>query len=152
MVSILRQELDSMIRVMYLLSIPDLKYRAELMHASIEGKKWTQKGTRKRITDRDMVAFANKLQGWAESVYRFGCDFIHLSNFHDYRNRDPMESISQNEKKSILKHMRYYHGGPLCSNPTFADLIPYLPRVFEKISSNLECYVKDLEHDKSLSE
>jgi len=151
-VAILRQELDSMIRVIYLLSISDKEYRTELIRASVEGRKWTHAGTRRLVTDRDMVLLANKLQGWAESVYRFGCGFIHLSSFCDYREHDPMEIISLEEKESILKHMRYYHGGPLCTNPTFDDLVPYLPMIFEKISSNLECYLQELERGKSLDD
>jgi len=146
--SILRQELDSMIRVIYLLSISDMAYRDELIKASVEGHQWTKRGSRKKITDRDMINLANKLQDWIESVYRFGCAFIHLSSFHDYEERDPMDMISEDEKEAILKHMRYYHGGPLEPNPRFNDLIPYLPRVFEKITSNLECYIKDLESGK----
>lgn len=99
-----------------------------------------------------MLELANKLQGWSESVYRFGCGFIHLSSFHDYRQRDPMKAISSEEKETILRHMRYYHGGPLNLNPTFDDLIPYLPMVFEKISANLGCYLEYLEQGKSLNE
>lgn len=97
-----------------------------------------------------MVDLANKLQGWTESVYRFGCAFIHLSNFHDYNERDPMDMITDEEKKAILDHMRYYHGGPLEPNPTFKHLVVYLPQVFEKIASNLECYVKNLEEGKTI--
>ena len=151
-VAVLRQELDSMIRVIYLLTISDKNYRAELIRASVEGKPWTKKDSRKRITDRDMVNIANQLQGWTESVYKFGCGFIHLSNFHDYQQRDPMTAVSRSEKDAILKHMRYYHGGPQIPNPKFSDLIPYLPMVFEKIAENLECYVKDLEAGKCLYE
>lgn len=151
-VAILRQELDSMIRVIYLLSVPDKNHRAKLIQASVEGKNWTQADTRKRITDRDMLELANNLQGWSESVYRFGCGFIHLSSFHDYRDRDPLETVSSEEREAVLKHMRYYHGGPLRANPTFDDLIPYLPMVFEKISSNLESYLGDLEQGKTLDE
>lgn len=151
-VSILRQELDSMIRVIYLLSISDKSRRAKLIRATVDGRAWVHVGTRKRVTDKDMLQIANKLQGWSESVYRFGCGFIHLSNFHDYRERDPMRSISLNEKEAILRHMRYYHGGPICSNPTFEHLIPYLPSVFEKISGNLESYLEELEQGKTLDE
>lgn len=97
-----------------------------------------------------MVDLANKLQGWTESVYRFGCAFIHLSSFHDYQERDPMDMVSDDEKKVILKHMRYYHGGPTEPNPKFNDLALYLPQVFEKIASNLEIYVRDLESGKTL--
>jgi hypothetical protein len=147
-VSILRQELDSMIRVIYLLSISDMIYRDELIKASVEGRVWTEKSGNRRITDRDMVDLATKLQGWTESVYRFGCAFIHLSGFHDYQERDLMDMVSHDEKMAVLEHMMYYHGGPLEPDPKFDDLIPYLPQVFEKIASNLECYVKDLEAGK----
>jgi len=151
-VAILRQELDSMIRVIYLLTISDNDRRAELIRASVEGRNWTKAGSSRRITDRDMLDVANRLHGWSESVYRFGCGFIHLSRFHDYRERDPMETIRADEKETILKHMHYYHGGLLFPNPGFRDLIPYLPRVFEKISANLECYLHDLEMGKQLDE
>jgi hypothetical protein len=104
-ISILRQELDSKIRVIYLLSIPDNLQRLKLIRATINGKAWTHADSGKKITDRDMVELANTLQGWTESVYRFGCSFIHLSNFHDYRDRDPMKSISVAEKEAILKHI-----------------------------------------------
>ena len=63
-----------------------------------------------------------------------------------------METINPDEKETVLRYMRYYHGGPLSSNPTFNDLIPYLPMVFEKISGNLECYLHDLEMGKLLDE
>jgi hypothetical protein len=92
-VSILRQELDSMVRVVYLLTIPDMILRDELIKASVEGNQWeltTTKGKKRRVTDKEMVELANHLQGWTRSVYRFGCAFIHLSNFHDYQDRDPM--------------------------------------------------------------
>jgi len=151
-VSILRQELDSMIRAIYLLSISDMVYRDKLIKASVEGNEWTEKGNKKRITDRKMVDLANNLQGWTESVYRFGCGFVHLSSFHDYKERDPMKMISDEEKNAILKHMRYYHGGPSSTDPKFRDLIPYLPQVFEKIASNLEVYIKDLENGKMIDE
>jgi hypothetical protein len=151
-VPILREELDSMIRVIYLLSISDMAYRDELIKASVEGRKWKEKDSNKPITDRKMVDLANKLQGWTESVYRFGCGFIHLSNFHDYKERDPMDIISVEEKESILEHMRCYHGGPLEVDPKFEDLFFYLPMVFRKIADNLECYVGHLESGKTLDQ
>jgi hypothetical protein len=144
-IAILRQELDSMVRVIYLLSITDSTRRDELIKASIDGRQWTVENSNRRVTDREMVDLASQLQGWTGSVYKFGCAFIHLSSFHDYQDRDPLDFISDNEKSDILQHMRYYHHGPNQPNPTFADLIPYLPKVFDKIASNLECYVKDLE-------
>ena len=152
LIATLRQELDSLIRVIFLLSIRDREYRAQLTDAAVHGKKWTHRGTRRRITDRDMVNLASKLHGWTESVYGFGCAFVHLSNFHDHGSRDPFLALSKQEREVVLHHMRYYHGGPSGPAPTFDDLVPFLPRVFEKIAGNLECYVKQLELDEEHDE
>ena len=150
LIGILRQELDSMIRVIFLLSIRDRSYRAQLIDAAVQGRRWTHKGTRKRITDRNMVELASTLHGWTESVYKFGCAFIHLSNFHDHGSNDPFLTLSKRERDDVLAHMRQYHGGPCGQNPTFDDLLPFLPRVFDKIAGNLECYVKHLESDEDI--
>jgi len=92
-VGLLRQELDSMIRVIYLLSIKDMVYRADLIEASVNGKRW--KGPDgKSISDRMMVNKTQSLHRWAQSVYSFGCGFIHLSRNHDYLAIDPFKSIS----------------------------------------------------------
>lgn len=149
LISTLRQELDSLIKVLYLLSISNLEYRDRLIQASVEGRKWRDEEGH-YITDRKMVDKANELYGWTNSVYRFGCAFVHLSNFHDYQARDPMNMISYEEKNDILRHMRYYHGGPSQDNPTLEDLVEYLPRVGEKISSNLQTYLEHLEARGSL--
>jgi hypothetical protein len=67
--SILRQELDSMVRVIYLLSISDLTERNRLMEQTIYGKKWTietKNRKQREITDREMVELSNQLQGLAK--------------------------------------------------------------------------------------
>ncbi len=86
--SILRQELDSMVRCIYLLNFADLEIRELLITQTLEGERWRYPN-RKIITDKEMVAIANGLQGWTNSVYKFGCAFIHLSNFHNYKVTDP---------------------------------------------------------------
>src|SRR5580692_3874626 len=68
MVSILRQELDSMVRVIFLLSQKDMEYRKKLIEDAVTGKKWTHPNSRKAITDREMVNLANHLHGWSKSV------------------------------------------------------------------------------------
>ncbi|MGY3859799.1 hypothetical protein [Aeromonas intestinalis] len=142
MIAVLRQELDSMVRVIYLLS--QEPYRQTLLiEASVNGQRWQQSRGRARVTDSEMVELAQQLQGWTKSVYNLGCAFIHLSNLHDYNDRDPLQQIAAEEREAILGHCRYYHGGPERSG--FTDLIPYLPRVLEKVSSNLECYLAQLE-------
>ena len=153
MASIIRQELDSMVRVIYLLSVSDLSERKRLIGQTIDGNKWTvetQKGKQRQIADREMVELANQLQGWTKSVYKFGCAFIHLSSRHAYNSKTPFKSLSDTEKEDILSHMRHYHGGPNSDSPSFEELATYFPLVFEKITSNLECYLKELESNQTI--
>lgn len=144
MVAVLRQELDSMVRVIYLLT-QDIERRNTLIETSVRGEKWIQPNSRASVTDKEMVDFSQNLQGWTRSVYKFGCAFIHLSGLHDYNDRDPLEQLPLQEREDILDHCRNYHGGPHGNNAMFSDLVPYLPRVLEKIAGNLECYLSTLE-------
>lgn len=149
-VSVLRQELDSLVRVIFLLSQPDRAYREELMSASVDGRPWTKKGGKGRITDREMVDLSKDLFYWAKNVYEFGCAYIHLSSFHDYGTRDPMDSISVSERATIAGYLNYYHCVSLSPKAKFAEIVPLLPAVFDKINRNLECYLKELEEGKDL--
>jgi hypothetical protein len=150
MVSILRQELDSLVRVVFLLSQTDREYRNRLIKDSVAGRRWLRRNSRRPVADREMVELTDTLHGWTKSVYAFGCAFIHLSSFHDHEARDPLGQITEGERNMILAHLRYYHGGPNGSSPRFSDIVPFLPMVFTKIADNLECYVKQLEQDKDL--
>jgi hypothetical protein len=150
MVSVLRQELDSMVRVIYLLTQRPER-RELLIEASVTGKQWSREGAKARVTDKEMVDLAQTLQGWTQSVYKFGCAFIHLSSLHDYNDRDPLEQLPEPERNDILEHCRHYHGGPSINSTGFNALVPFLPRVLEKIASNLEFYLAALEKDEALS-
>ena len=90
------------------------------------------------------IEASQQFAGWARSVYKFGRAFIHLSNFHGYNASNLLETVPNEEKKDILDHIRYCHGGPQSDNPTFQELADYFPNVFEKIKGNLECYLDDL--------
>src|SRR5208337_1439969 len=150
--AILRQELDSMIRVIYLLGIRSLAERKRLIGSTLQGKKWRVRTTRGKwtdVTDRRMVDFAQQLQGWTQSVYRFGCAFIHLSDFHNHIAQNPFEKLADAERQHILSHMRHYHGGPCDDNPGMEELATYLPQVFEKIADNLRCYLEELERGET---
>jgi hypothetical protein len=151
-VSILRQELDSLVRVIFLLSQTERAYRNTLIADSVEGRQWTKKGGKGRITDREMVDLSKDLFNWAKNVYEFGCAFIHLSSFHDYATRDPLEKVSTGERATIASYLNYYHLVHLGPDVRFSEILPLLPRVFEKISSNLECYLKKLEENGDLSD
>jgi hypothetical protein len=116
-----------------------------LIQQAVDGEKWTQFGAKKKITDKEMVDLSQKLHGWTQSVCSFGCGFIHLSRFHDYKDRDPFGKISRTMHDDIIRHMNQYHGWPINQDITFAELTLYIPMIFDKISSNLGCYLKDLE-------
>jgi hypothetical protein len=150
MIAVLRQELDSMIRVIYLLN-QEPERRELLIEASVNGEKWAKERSRARVTDKEMVDLAQTLQGWTQSVYKFGCAFIHLSNLHDYNDRDPLIHLPVQERSDILEHCRSYHGGPSSNNAGFDALVPFLPRVLEKIARNLECYLAALENGEVLN-
>ncbi len=152
MMSLIRQELDSLIRVLYLLSISDLAERNRLMKQTIEGGKWTtitNNGKEKKITDRDMVQRAETMTnwGWTKIAYQFGCSFIHLSNYHGYLEENPLDRLSEEDRNNILDYMRYYHGGPLSDEPSFLEFASYFPEVFNKISGNLTCYLEYLKNE-----
>ena len=144
MISVLRQELDSMVRVIYLLG-QEVQRRDVLIAAAVSGLKWSQPGSRSYVTDKEMVDLAQNLHGWTRSVYKFGCAFIHLSNLHDYNDRDPLALLPEQERIDILEHCRHYHGGPSDRDTMFVELIPYLPCVLEKITGNLLYYLERLE-------
>ena len=141
--SVLRQELDSMVRVIFLLS-QTLDERNHLMNLTLIGKIWKLRSNAK-VTDRQMVELADELNGWTESVYKFGCAFIHLSSFHDYLFNDPFENLKEDEINSVKTHLNNYHGFPMTTNLTMQSISFYLPMVFDKIEGNLECYIKHLE-------
>jgi hypothetical protein len=60
-VAVLRQELDSMVRVIFLISIADKLYRHQLIDASVNGEKWTVKGKKACITDGRTGSNATRL-------------------------------------------------------------------------------------------
>jgi hypothetical protein len=153
--AILRQELDSMIRVIYLLGIRNLAERKRLIGSTLQGKMWrvrTAGGKYINVTDRRMVDFAQQLKGWTQSVYKFGCAFVHLSDFHNHIAQNPFDKLEKSERQNILSHMRCYHGGPCDDNPEMAELASYIPRVFGKIADNVECYLKQLEANGTIDE
>ena len=96
-----------------------------------------------------MVDISNKLHGWTNSVYKFGCAFIHLSNFHNYKESDPFLTLNEGEKLDVKRHLNNYHGFNLNQDLTFESIIPYLTNVFDKVKGNLSCYVQYLERNKT---
>jgi hypothetical protein len=153
-VGMLRQELDSMVRVMFLLAQSDRGLRARLMAASVAGERWTlptPKGNSDFVTDGYMVGIADRYTGWTRRVYRFGCSFIHLSNVHDYLARDPFQALPRDEREVITGQLNHYHGAELSPNSSFGEVARFVPKVLGKISTNLEYNLKTLEEDGDLN-
>lgn len=150
--SILRQELDSLVRMIFLLKIRDRSKRFHLMEQTIDGEKWSycENGKKHIITDKDMVSVADTLLGWTEYVYKFGCGFIHLSNLHNYEEDDPFAKLSLADKRNIINFMHHYFFTNLTLSSTTADFVEYLPKVMDKISGNLRCYIQDIKNNKDL--
>ena len=88
-VAILRQELDSMVRVIFLLSIADKPYRQQLIDASVNGAKWTVKG-KTPVSQTAKWSNSHSLFMAGQSPFTSLAAFIHLSSFHDYERRDPL--------------------------------------------------------------
>lgn len=146
----LRTELDSFIRVMFLGRISDINERERLMQQTLSGDKWTTLthiGKWKQVTDKDMVDKANELFGYVHYVYKFGCGFIHLSDFHNYATKNPFDKLNDIEKADVKKYLNQYHSFPLDNELTVENITNYIPNVFEKISSNLTCYFGSILND-----
>jgi hypothetical protein len=149
-VGLLRQELDSMVRVLFLIAQQDRHFRSRLISEAVLGEQWklpTARGRWSKVTDRDLGEAADRHDGWSARVYRFGCSFIHLSNLHDHQARDPFKALPRHDREIIVGQLNYYHGADLNPDSTFAEVAELVPKVMKKVSSNLEYSLKDLEND-----
>jgi hypothetical protein len=93
-----------------------------------------------QVTDKDMVDKANELMGYVQYVYKFGCGFIHLSDFHNYTTTNPFDKLTETEKANVKNYLNQYHLFPIDNELTVESITNFIPDVFEKISSNLACY------------
>src|SRR5262249_1509724 len=131
------------IRVCFLLAVSDLNERRRFMNDTLNGIKWTTKG--QPITDRKMVTLASQYNHWAPEVYDFGNSFTHLTNYHDFKHTDPLLLLDSSKKSAIKRYLHAYHSFPNSDEVTFENVVPYIPRVAQKVSDNLNHYLADLE-------
>lgn len=154
-VSMLRLELDSLIRVIFLLrQTPEV--RGQIIESSLAGdgrfRLVSSKGKPVTVRDADMIGAVDGLSGlngWTRLVYAFGSTFIHLSSAHDYLARDPYQALPVEEREIIADYLRRYHGGTVDARSTFSDVTEYLPAVLEKISSNLAVHLDEVRAGQS---
>lgn len=141
--SVLRMELDSMIRVIYLLRTPGARDR--ILASCVAGEGFKDHG--RRILDGQMVDLAVADNGWVRAVYDFGNKFVHLTDAHDYAGVDPFETYEHRDE--VIKYLNAYHGDrvrgrPLEDGSTLRDIAAYSPHVLDKITLNLRSYIKSL--------
>jgi hypothetical protein len=141
--SVLRMEVDSVIRVIYLLHNPDTRDR--ILASCVRGNGF--KDGRNRIPDQQMIRVATSDNNWVNAVYRFGNKFVHLTDAHDYADVDPFQAYDQ--KDEVINYLNQYHGGKLSGQPlgassTLRDIAAYAPLVLDKITSNLLGYIERL--------
>ncbi|MHA8069599.1 hypothetical protein ACS6L2_09970 [Aquirufa ecclesiirivi] len=143
----LRTELDSFIRVMYLGRISDINERERLMQLTLSSEKWTVltlNNKWKQVTDKDMVEKADELLGYVHYVYKFGCGFVHLSDYYNYATTNPFDKLNDKEKVDIKIYLNQYHDFPIGDELTVESVTNYIPEVFDKISTNLTCYFEQI--------
>lgn len=149
--SILRQELDTLVRVMFLLS-QNVDDREHLISQTLNGRKWKHPNSNRLITDREMVELSNNLYGWTSYVYKLGCAFIHLSIMAYYKNLNPFSLLTFEDNLNIQFFLHQYHNFPLDAELNMETVIPYLDKVFDKVSSHVVYYADKLRQYKSLAE
>ena len=97
--------------------------------------------------DLEMAADTGNENGWVQAVYDFGNTFVHLTNAHDYAATDPFRAYEH--RGEVIRFLNHYHtnkvpGVPVNDSSTLRDLAAYAPHVLEKITSNLDTYVRRL--------
>ncbi len=148
-ITVLRQEIDSLIRVSYLCSLGANSVELERLIANfVSGEKWdreTQNG-QKRITDRQMVDLV--ATGWVTTVYDLGCKLIHLSEYHSYNRNDPFLKLNSESKTKIINYLKHHHEYPYetISKEQFTS---YISKILKKIVDNTEYYLREIEENAS---
>ncbi|MDQ3801378.1 MAG: hypothetical protein M3384_18300 [Acidobacteriota bacterium] len=146
-IGLLRQEVDSLVRVAYLNSFnTNFNEQERLIHDFLNGERWhriSANGKKQWITDKEMV---NLEGGWVRIVYNFGCKLIHLSDYHSYNRNDPFQKINRIEKGEIIDYLNFYHQYPF-ADISMEKFVPYLPKVMKKIIDNAGYYVRGIEEN-----
>ncbi|AIE87691.1 hypothetical protein OP10G_4323 [Fimbriimonas ginsengisoli Gsoil 348] len=147
-IAILREEMESLVKVMYLLRL-DMGEREATARNVLDGRGFCDPSGQP-ITDQEMLAVAGTLHGWAKIVYTFARVFIHFASLYSFASRDPLDQLTTAERRTIVDHLNGCHEGRLNDKSPFDALAPLLVRVFNNISMNLTCYLAILEAGRSI--
>jgi hypothetical protein len=145
-ISIMCQELDQIIRLLYLLN-QRKEEQIQFMESSINSHRWylvNQDHTKKYITDEDIIEYSKELRGWDKSIYEFGIAFDCLSNNFNYGSKNPIKSMNEIDRKKLSDYIIEYHKADFPDEFTIDDLIPILPSIIKLISEKLTIYLERL--------
>jgi len=141
-ISIMCQELDQYIRLLFLLKQPQ-HIRDQLIDNSINDKKWyvvDNDNKKTYIVDKDIEDFAKGLNGWELDIFEFRNIFYKITNNFNYILKDPIKGLNDTERDLIYKYIKEYHDPDFNTDYTIKELVPVLPMIFKKISDNIKGY------------
>lgn len=144
-IGIMRQEIDTLQRVNYLIDWENYQLRQnafDLVKNSVQLGEWKFLNSNRKmqkVKDSEML----KEGGWEAIVYSFGCGLIHLSDKHLYRDFDPVIKMGNKEKERIIGYLSSYHGFD-GEEINMNDIIRYLPKIYEKIYENIEVNIGEI--------
>ncbi|MEP6615862.1 MAG: hypothetical protein ABJA57_04755 [Ginsengibacter sp.] len=145
-IAILSQDIDSLLRVAYLLTIGDRTERNNLMESMVKGEEW--KSGKKNTSGTDMAATVVHYNKWISEVFDFGNLFSNITDHHDLKKDDPLVSLSSIQKTTMRYYLSTYHQFSYDMQMTFLNVSAYLPKVAAKVSSNLKRNMVDLENNR----
>jgi hypothetical protein len=145
-ISIMCQELDQIIRLLFLLNSSSNE-KKQFINSSINNHKWyivNSLNKKENITDKMLLKFTETLNGWDKSIYEFGFSFTSLSNNFNYGSKDPIKSMNEADRKKLSDYIIEYHIKDFPEDFSLDDLIPVLPMIIKTISSKLKSYMKKI--------
>lgn len=145
-ISIMCQELDQIVRILYLMNC-GIDSKKQLISSSINNQKWhiTHIDNQKEyITDEILVNFSKSLKGWDQSIIEFGYLFKSISVNYNYGLRDPIKSMSEPDRVAIYTYIKNYHVENFPMQFSTDDLIPILPMIMKLIGEKLNDYLNAL--------
>ena len=145
-IGIIRQELDSLQRVSYLIDWDNgCQFRQnafDLVSNNVQIGEWgfiNANGKKQKVRDIDML----QTGGWEAVVYNFGCGLVHLTDKHLYRDFDPVVKMRDEEKQLTIEYLEKYHGFDKLE-VDMNDIIQYLPKIYKKIYENIEYNLEEI--------
>ena len=145
-ISIMCQELDQVIKILFLLNRNKSEQR-QFIESSINNHRWsliTKDNKKEYISDTVFTEYSNTLKGWDKSIYEFGLAFGNLANTFNYGTKDPIKSMGENDKEKIYKYIKEYHNTTFPIDYDISNLIIELPTILNTISINLKKYIDKL--------